>query len=306
MTIDKARFAEQCVRQGLTCGTNPHYLLGVAQLRSGITDDTVGDQIGPFRLTQAEWDLHCTDSAFDLDFLPVDITDPDSQVAVFAVMARRAFDAFEAANHRNPTAKELYLQQFPGAPAATLSADLKAALDATAALVDPAAAAVLDDTPTPPLTIKNPDQPPPPPPPDGTVRTSGPPVPNERQAIAQKIVAAFRAAGLGTFQQATGLANAIAQSALDPNAHTSGGEDSWGLFQLNRHGGLGTGHSPEELKNPDTNIALILAEARRFREFTGAGSLDQAVSAFVRRVERPSDIPGQIAHRLNIANKLLS
>ncbi|HEY4820439.1 MAG TPA: hypothetical protein VIH62_06320, partial [Xanthobacteraceae bacterium] len=96
MTIDKARFAEQCVRQGLTCGTNPHYLLGVAQLRSGITDDTVGDQIGPFRLTQAEWDLHCTDSAFDLDFLPVDITDPDSQVAVFAVMARRAFDAFDA------------------------------------------------------------------------------------------------------------------------------------------------------------------------------------------------------------------
>src|ERR1700716_1653557 len=158
MTIDKARFAEQCVRQGLTCGTNPHYLLGVAQLRSGITDDTVGDQIGPFRLTQAEWDLHCTDSAFDLDFLPVDITDPDSQVAVFAVMARRAFDAFEAANHRNPTAKELYLQQFPGAPAATLSADLKAALDATAALVDPAAAAVLDDQ-VPPPKITNPDQP---------------------------------------------------------------------------------------------------------------------------------------------------
>jgi hypothetical protein len=165
---------------------------------------------------------------------------------------------------------------------------------------------VLDDTPTPPLTIKNPDQPPPPPPPDGTVRTSGPPVPNGRQAIALKIVAAFRAAGLGTFQQATGLANAIAESALDPNAHTSGGEDSWGLFQLNRHGGLGTGHSPEELKNPDTNIALILTEAKRFREFTGAGSLDQAVSAFVRRVERPSDIPGQIAHRLSIANKLLS
>jgi hypothetical protein len=307
MTIDKTGFAEQCVRQGLVCGTNPHYLLGVAQLRSKIADDTVGDQIGPFRLTQAEWNLHCTDSAFDLDFLPADITDSDSQVAVFAVMARRAFDAFEAASNRNPTAKELYLQQFAGAPAATLSADLKAALDATAALVDPAAAAVLDDTPTPPLTIQNPDQPPPPPPPDGSVRTSGAPVPNGRDAIAQKIVAAFRAAGLGTFQQAAGLANAIAESALNPTAHASVGEDSWGLFQLNRRGGgLGTGHDPEELKNPDKNIAIVLAEAKKFREFTRAGSLDQAVSAFVRNVERPGDIAGQVAHRLNIASKLLA
>jgi hypothetical protein len=306
MTIDKARFAEQCVRQGLACGTNPHYLLGVAQLRSGITDDTVGDRIGPFRLTQAEWDLNCTDSAFDLDFLPVDITDPDSQVAVFAVMARRAFDAFAVEKQRNPTAKELYLQQFPAAPAATLTADLTAALHATAALVDPAAAAVLDDTPTPPLTIPNPEQPPPPPPPDGTVRTSGPPVPNGRQAIALKIVAAFKAAGLGTFQQAAGLANANAESALNPSSHASVGEDSWGLFQLNRDGGLGAGHSPDELKDPDTNIAIILAEARKFRQFTAAESLDQAVSAFVRHVERPSDIAGQVAHRLIIANKLLA
>jgi hypothetical protein len=158
-TIDRAEFAAGCVRQGVSCGANPHYLLGVAQLRSGIAGDTVGDRIGPFRLNQTEWNAHCTDSAFNLDFLPADITDPDSQVAVFAVMARRAFDAFEAAAHRTPSAKELYLQQFPGDASGTLSADLMAALDATTALVDPAAAAVLDDGQVPPPKITNPDQP---------------------------------------------------------------------------------------------------------------------------------------------------
>ena len=159
MAIDRAAFAQGCVRQGLACGANPHYLLGVAQLRSGITEGTVGDQIGPFRLTQIEWNAHCTDSAFNLDFLPADVTDPDSQIAVFAVMARRAFDASEAASHRTPSAKELYLQQFPGAASATLSADLKTALDATAGLIDPAAAAVLDDDQVPPPKITNPEQP---------------------------------------------------------------------------------------------------------------------------------------------------
>src|SRR5215475_3630200 len=159
MTIDRADFAEDCVRQGLICGANPHYILGVAQLRSAIADGTVGAEIGPFRLTQVDWNAHCTDSVFGLTFLPTDITDPDMQIPVFAVMARRAFDAFEVANKRTPSAKELYLQQFPNAPATTLSADLKAALDATAALVDPAAAAVLDDEQTPPPQITNPDQP---------------------------------------------------------------------------------------------------------------------------------------------------
>jgi len=173
MTINKADFAEECVRQGLNCGANPHYLLGVAQLRSGIADGTVGAEIGPFRLTQVDWNAHCTDSAFGLTFLPTDITDPDMQIPVFAVMARRAFDAFEAANNRTPSAKELYLRQFPNAPAETLSADLKAALDATAALVDPAAAAVLDDGRTPPPKITSPDQ---------TV-TGGATGPNDRQFI---------------------------------------------------------------------------------------------------------------------------
>src|SRR5215472_14881567 len=156
--IVRANFAKECVRQGVFSGANPHYLLGVAQLRSKITADTVGDRVGPFRLTQAEWDLHSTNSAFSLDFLSVDINKPMAQIAVFAVMARLAFDAFESASGRNPSAKELYLKQFPAEASEALSADLKAALDATAALVDPAAEAVLDDDQVEPPKITDPDQ----------------------------------------------------------------------------------------------------------------------------------------------------
>jgi len=156
--IVRSNFAEECVRQGISCGTNPHYLLGVAQLRSKITEGRDGERIGVFRLTQGEWNLTCTDIAFDLDFLPSDIDDTDSQIAVFAVMARKAFDAFLTTRNRNPSAKELYLQQFPAAATQTLSADFKTALDATAALVDPAAEAVLDDVQANPPKITDPEQ----------------------------------------------------------------------------------------------------------------------------------------------------
>ena len=74
-------------------------------------------------------------------------------------MAHQAFDAFVSQNSRSPSAKELYLQQWPDATAATLPADLQKALDDTAALVGPAAQAVLDDPPADPPVIKTADQP---------------------------------------------------------------------------------------------------------------------------------------------------
>jgi len=156
--IDRALFAQECVRQGVFFGVNPHYMLGVAQLRSGISDDSNGDQIGPFRLKQAEWDASSNNDEFDVHFTAAQISSPVRQCAVFALMAHNAFDAFTAANNRNPSAKELYLQQWPDGASATFPADLQAALDATAALVDPAADAVLDDPQSVP-TITSPDPP---------------------------------------------------------------------------------------------------------------------------------------------------
>lgn len=300
MPID-ADFAADCVEQGLYCGINPHYLLGVASLRSAILEGQNG-QIGPFRLTQAQWDANRTDDEFAFDFLPDDIKEPDMQCAVFALMAHRAFDAFFLKNNRNPSAKELYLQQWPNTPVATISADLGNALTVTAVLVDPAAKKVLDEPLPPPLIINDPNQQPPGPS-DGAFQLNT--IPPARRPIATKILDAFAKAGFGKFQQATALANAIAESALNPSAHAGVGEDSWGLFQLNRKGGLGKGHNPDELKNPDRNIAIVLAEASKYAEFTHAVSLSQAVSAFVRDVERPSNIPGEIINRLKIAQKIL-
>src|ERR1700690_4107899 len=148
MPIDRSMFAEECVRQGVFFGVEPHYLLGVAQLRSGISDDISGDKIGPFRLTQAEWDANSNSDEFELHFTSAQISSSLRQCAVFGFMAHRAFDAFVSAQGRNPSAKELYLQQWPDADTPTLTADFQKALDDTAALVGPAADDVLDDPQT--------------------------------------------------------------------------------------------------------------------------------------------------------------
>src|ERR1700730_10955150 len=156
MPIDPAEFAKECVSQGLNCGINPHYLLGVASLRSGISEGNQNGEIGPFRLTQAQWDTHRTDDEFAFNFLPQDINEWDMQCAVFALMAHRSFDAFALAKNRDPSTLELYLQQWPAPQSATLSADLQTALNATAALVDPAAAAIPNAAPSVPPRIANP------------------------------------------------------------------------------------------------------------------------------------------------------
>jgi putative chitinase len=150
MAIDSAIFAQECVRQGVFFRIEPHYLLGVAQLRSGIADDSNSDgtQIGPFRLTQAEWDANCHNDEFDVHFTSAEIISWRRQCVVSGLLAHKAFDAFVTAKNRNPSALELYLQQWPAAAAATLAADFQAALNTTAALIDPAADVVLDDPQT--------------------------------------------------------------------------------------------------------------------------------------------------------------
>ncbi len=159
MPIDRATFAEECVRQGVYFRIEPHYLLAVAQLRSGISSDDDGNRKGPFRLTQAEWDTNSNNDEFELHFTPAQISSALRQCAVFGLMAHRAFDAFISANGRNPTAKELYLQQWPDAAAtATFAADFQKALDDTAPLIKPAADAVLDEPESVSPTLSGPDQ----------------------------------------------------------------------------------------------------------------------------------------------------
>ena len=155
MVIDRALFAQECVRQGTIFGVNPHFLLGVAQFRSEISDDSDGDQIGPFRLKQGEWNANCNSDEFDVHFTPAQISSATRQCAVVGFMMHRAFDAFQSKIGRDPTAKELYLQQWPDAVTKTFDSDFQNSFDDTASLIGPAADAVLDDPRTLPPLIKD-------------------------------------------------------------------------------------------------------------------------------------------------------
>ena len=101
------------------------------------------------------------------------------------------------------------------------------------------------------------------------------------------------------------MANAIGESNLDPTAVGDDGH-SIGLFQENRDGGLGTGHSVASLENPQTNIRIALDAAEQYSAFAAATTINGAVAAFVSDVERPTDIPGQTAEREQTAKELLA
>jgi uncharacterized protein (TIGR02594 family) len=125
------------------------------------------------------------------------------------------------------------------------------------------------------------------------------------RANADIIIKAFAAAGYGRDQQIAALANAIEESALNAKAHALG-EDSVGLFQLRRFKGVGGKNSVEALMDPAFNTQLIIAEAKRVPLFAKAANLHDAVDAFVRFVEKPSDKPGQSALRFRTAQTLIA
>jgi hypothetical protein len=126
-----------------------------------------------------------------------------------------------------------------------------------------------------------------------------------RDDIRDLILSRFASAGFGQIQQIAALANAMRESELDPKARNkTTKEDSVGLFQLNRKGGLGTGKTVSFLKNPNNNIDLILSAANRVPAFGLATTLAKAVSIFVHAIERPADKVGETKKRLKIAENL--
>jgi uncharacterized protein (TIGR02594 family) len=130
-------------------------------------------------------------------------------------------------------------------------------------------------------------------------------VPRDLQQWGDLIVDRFQRAGFTQDQHVrTALANAIAESGLDPKKKATGSEESYGLFQCNLEHGEGVGFTPDQLKDPETNIAIILAAARRAKSFCSASSLQAAMEAFVKFVERPKDTAGAVATRTRIANLL--
>jgi hypothetical protein len=118
-SVDNAAFFRQCWLEGLRTAVFPHYLAGVAKLRSDIKNDTQNDQIGPFRLLQAEWDAARKDASLNLiDFGAADVKDWGFQLAMFAAMAAQDFEALKTSLTRAPSAHELCLAQLIGPKAA--------------------------------------------------------------------------------------------------------------------------------------------------------------------------------------------
>ncbi|MBW8639724.1 hypothetical protein K1W69_21195 [Hoeflea sp. WL0058] len=107
-------------------------------------------------------------------------------------------------------------------------------------------------------------------------------------SVANKIARGFAKAGYGRQHQIAAVSVAIRESTLNPKA-VNRGCGCYGLFQLNKRGGLGRGQSVGTLTSADSNIALIIGEANRFPQFRKAKTVDQAVNAFVRYVTRPAN-----------------
>jgi len=117
--IDKPRFFRQCWREGLSSEVIPHYLAGIAQARSEIKGDTQNNEVGPFRLSQAEWDAGRKDDALKMtDFRSGEIGQWDFQLGMFAALTARDLAALTAALTRPPSAHELYLARLIGPKAA--------------------------------------------------------------------------------------------------------------------------------------------------------------------------------------------
>ena len=131
-------------------------------------------------------------------------------------------------------------------------------------------------------------------------------VPKSVWKFADLIVDRFSSAGFSApVQLATALANAIKESGLDPTLKSASAEQSFGLFQCNRTHGLGKGFSEDQLRNPETNISIILGECRKLPRFKNATSVEQAMDVFVNDIERPLDREGAIAARSALAKLLL-
>lgn len=124
---------------------------------------------------------------------------------------------------------------------------------------------------------------------DETLSDSPSNLKEEQSAMANLIYDRFREAGFSDAQARGAVANAVAESSLNPNAHNKKGEDSVGLFQVNRNGILGRGYSVEQLKDPETNIRIAIEAAKKSPMFKNASTMEEATEGFMKQVENPAD-----------------
>lgn len=130
---------------------------------------------------------------------------------------------------------------------------------------------------------------------------------DEQKRMADLIYTRFTEAGFSDAQAKAAIANALAESSLRPTAsNISDKEESYGLFQMNRKGGLGSGYTPEQLKDPEFNIQLAIDAAKKSKAFTQATDVKEATKAFVTDIERPKDQASAISKRTSLVMELES
>jgi hypothetical protein len=125
--------------------------------------------------------------------------------------------------------------------------------------------------------------------------------------MAKLIRKRFIEAGFTAEQAEAAVINAFDESRLNPKERSpiTNKEDSVGLFQMNRKGGLGSGYSVEQLQDPNFNIDLAIQAAKKSKSFSKAKTMEEAIEAFVRDIERPANIEKQVADRVAMANRPL-
>lgn len=105
------------------------------------------------------------------------------------------------------------------------------------------------------------------------------------------------------------VVNAYAESKFNPDAHNTDGEDSVGLFQLNRRGGAGAEESVEDLKNPRFNAQTIIDVEKKWMDliqtYADSGTpIENLVAEFTKTVERPKDKEGDAAKRKELYRQM--
>ena len=130
----------------------------------------------------------------------------------------------------------------------------------------------------------------------------------KQSEMASLIHSKFMQAGFTDAQATAAVVNAFAESSLNPLAKSpvTDKEASYGLFQMNTKGGLGTGHSPEKLMDPNYNIDLMIkaAKSKAGERFRATTSLDSAVTAFTKDLERPANADAEAVKRVALASAL--
>lgn len=126
--------------------------------------------------------------------------------------------------------------------------------------------------------------------------------------MADLIQREFAAAGFSSGVGMAAVANAYAESGLNPLAASPPPEDSVGLFQLNIKG-VGHDMSREERQDPVTNIRRMVDYAKRESRFMGVANdpeatLHDLTRAFTVYLERPANAEVKGEQRAALASQM--